>query len=366
MREDSRSNAPPFCPNPDCHFHRLDRPRWWFVRAGYFTRHRPPRRIQRYRCRHCGRYFSDQTFSTTYWLKQPHLLIPLFHRLLGCSGIRQIAREFAVSPTTILGQAGRLGRHCILVHQRLRPVGPVTEPLALDSFISFEFSQYWPCAFHLVAGRNSHFFYGFTDSPLRRSGRMTDRQRRRRTELEARYGRPHPRAIERDVSQLLAMVAPHPQALTVHTDEHRDYPRALRGLAHLTIRHETISSRAARTPHNPLFEINLLDLLIRHSDAAHKRETIAFAKRRQAALWRMAVFLVWRNYLKHFSERKRNGTPAMRLGVVTSPLTVGVLLAQRLFPTRERLPERWAKSYAGLVPTAQIPNGRSHRLKYAA
>jgi transposase-like protein len=366
VREQPQATAPPFCPNPDCDFHLRDRARWRFVRAGFFLRQCEPRRIQRYRCRHCGRYFSSQTFSTTYWLKRPELLLPTAHRLLGGSGIRQIAREFAVSPTTVLGQAARLGRHCLLFHEQRRPRGLIDEPLALDSFISFEYSQYWPCAFHLAAGRESHFFYGFTDSPLRRSGRMTRRQKRRRVELEAKFGRPDPRAVEHDVATLLETIAPHRQALMVHTDEHQDYPRAIRRVRHLDIHHETISSRAARTPRNPLFEVNLLDLLIRHGDAGHKRETIAFPKRRQAAAERLALMLVWRNYSKHFSERKRDATPAMRLKLFDRPLAMAEILGPRLFPSQRRLPSRWKDYYLGRVRTGQIARGRSHRLKYAA
>ena len=366
MNPCAESPAPPFCPNPDCLFHRSDRGRWRFVRTGHFCRQCPPRCIQRYRCRHCGRHFSDQTFRTSYWLKRPDLLAPLFHRLLGCSGFRQIAREFAVSHATVLGQAARLGRHALLVHQLLRPRTPLVEPLALDSFISFEFSQFWPTAFHLSAGRHSHFFYGFTDTELRRSGSMTRRQARRRRDLELRFGRPDPRATERDVADLIALLAPRPQTLTLHTDEHRSYPRAFARLHHLQIDHRTISSRAARTSRNPLFEVNLLDLLIRHCGANHKRETIAFSKRRQSAVDRLAVFLVWRNYLKCFSERKRDATPAMRLGLLPRPLTVSEVLAERRFPSRAALPRRWAQYYWRSVPTRQIPNGRSHRLTYAA
>ena len=264
MTDCSDTPAPPFCPNPDCCFHRHERSRWRFIRSGFFSRQCPPQRIQRYRCLRCRRRFSDQTFRTTYWLKRPELLLPLFHRLLGCSGFRQIAREFSVAPATVLGQAARLGRHALLFHHALRPLAPIREPLALDSFISFEYSQYWPTAFHLAAGRESHFFYGFTDTELRRSGSMTPRQARRRLVLERRYGRPDPRGTERDVAELVALVAPRPQPLTVHTDEHAGYPRAFRRLPQLTIDHQTISSRAARTRHNPLFEVNLLDLLIRH------------------------------------------------------------------------------------------------------
>ena len=65
------------------------------------------------------------------------------------------------------------------------------------------------------------------------------------------------------------------------------HPRALRRLPHLDVTHCTVNSRAVRTPRNPLFAINLLDLLIRHSGANHKRETIAFSKRRQSAIDRL-------------------------------------------------------------------------------
>jgi len=129
---------------------------------------------------------------------------------------------------------------------------------------------------------------------------------------------------------------------------------------------QTISSRAARTPSNPLFAINLLDLLIRHSGSNHKRETIAFSKRCQSAAARLWAFLVWRNYGKWFSERKHTVTPAMVLGICDHRWGVRRILKERLFRRRIGLPERWWEYYLGRTPTRQIPNARDHRLKYAA
>ena len=359
------SSAPPFCPNPACPYHCGPTASWRYVRAGFFPRQCPPHRVQRFQCCHCRRHFSEQTFRTTYWLKCPQLQLPIFHRLLGCSGFRQIAREFAISPQTVLTHAARLGRHCLLFHQLHRPQGPVTEPQVLDGFESFEFSQFHPTRFHLLAGRPSHFFHGFTDTELRRSGRMTAAQKRRRAALEARLGRPDPAASTKDVTALVGLVLPHAQSLVLYSDQHDDYPRALRRLPHLTVDHRTISSRAARTPMNPLFPINLLDLLIRHSGANHKRETIAFSKRRQSAIERLWVLLVWRNYIKWVSERRRDTTPAMRLGLATRPWTPREVLAHRLFPGRCPLPERWARYYWRTVPTRRIPRIATHRAVYA-
>ena len=356
--------VPPHCPNPACRFHRPGNHLWKWIRYGFFVRPSDGRRIQRFRCDTCRRTFSTQTFESSYWLKRPDLLVPVFHRLQGCSGFRQIAREFEVSPQTILKVTARLGRQSLLFFEQHRP-RRIEEPVALDSFQSFEYSQDHPTLFHTVIGSWSHFTYGFTDSELRRSGKKTTVQKRRIARNEAKFGRPDPRAIEKDVQAILAIVAPEPQKLVLHTDEHQSYPRALRRLPHLSVEHRTISSRAARTSQNPLFPVNLLDLLIRHSGANHKRETIAFSKRRQSACERLWCFVVWRNWMKPYSERRGGATPAMRHGIADRKLTVRNLLERRLFPSHHRLAERWQAYYWRKTPTRRIPRIAEHRLKYA-
>ena len=337
--------APPFCPNELCAFHEETTPSWRWLRAGFFTRQVSPQRIQRFRCVHCRRYFSTQTFRLDYWLKRPDLLPEAFHAMTHCTGFRQLARKHDCSPQTILGLVRRLGRHCVLFHERLRPKGAIEESLALDGLRTFEYSQYHPSEFHLLVGRGSHYLYGFTHSELRRSGSMTAGQRARRMALEREYGRPDPRSVEREVARVVGIVGAGSPRLELHTDEHQAYPRGLASLDSLEVAHHTISSRAARTRSNPLWVINLLDGLIRHSCANHKRETIAFSKETGSSVARMWVLGVWRNYAKWCSERRRTETPAMRIGVCTRRLTVREILGERLFPGRIKLPEAWADHY---------------------
>ncbi len=339
---------------------------WRFVKLGFYRRTIPPYVVQRYRCDTCRRHFGDQTFRLTYWLHRPELLVPVFRRINACSGFRQIAREAKASPTTIASVSGRLGRHALLFQELHRPHGRLTEPLALDGFESFEFSQYYPTSWHVAVGQRTHFFYGFTDSECRRRGTMTPRQRARRMELESRLGRPDPSSIEKEVAALIDIVAAGSRAIELHTDEHKAYPRAVRRLPRLAITHRTISSRAARTARNPLFAINLLDFLLRHNGANCKRETGAFSKRRASAALRMASFLIWRNYVQPFSERRRGPTPAMRIGVVDRPLKPEEILRERLFVTRSTLPERWRDYYWLRLTTRCVPNGRAHTRRYAA
>jgi hypothetical protein len=192
---------------------------------------------------------------------------------------------------------------------------------------------------------------------------MTNTQRDRREFLERTFGRPDPKSIEKEIGALIDLL-PGDHPIQVLSDEHRAYPRAIRNVRR-PVDHSVTSSKEARTKDNPLFPVNLLDLLIRHSASNHKRETIAFSKRRQNAAERLAIFQVWRNLMKVFSENRGGGTPAQRLGLVDRVLSVKDVLKRRLFPSRIRLPERLKTYYRGATVTRMIPNGRSHRLRYA-
>ena len=355
---------PPRCPNPGC-VSRGNPAAWRYHKKGFYERGRKPHRVQRYRCTHCRRYFSSQTFSTTYWLKRPELLEPVFHRLVACSGFRQIAREYAVSHTTIRGLSDRLGRHCLLFHERMRPRTAPNEPLVLDGFRSFEHSQYWPMDLNLVVG-TSLFVYGFNDAELRRSGTMRPAQRLKRAVLEERCGRPDPEATRKRVTELLRRVVPPGGSVLLRSDEHPSYPRAIARLRDRAIRHEQTSSKEARTTSNPLFPVNLSDMLLRHSSANHKRETIAFSKRRQSALYRLAIWVVWRNYMKDRSENRKKGPPAKKLGLIQGPLSVGDVLRRRLFLDASPRLSAWQRAcYFARIPTRAIGQCVSHVARYA-
>lgn len=368
--------VPPFCPNPSCRHHR-DQAGWRWRRDGTHSRKATPHEVRRFRCRNCGRSFSTQTFDTTYWLKRPELQQPLFHALVACAAFRQMGRSLRAAGTSLQRQASRLGRHSLLFNQANRPQVPPTENLVLDGLVSFEFAQYWPFEMNVVVGVESFFAYGFTDAELRRSGAMTPEQKAKRDRLERLFGRPDPQATRKSIEALVPLAVPPtrevegnaecpPIEVTIRSDEHQAYPRAFRNLPRYRIHHRTVTSRRCRTMANPLFAVDHFDLLVRHSSANHKRETIAFSKRRQGALERLAALVTWRNFMKRKSEQRLDSPcPAMALGLIQSALRLDTILIRRLFPTLIPLPTPHDKYYWRLTPTRAIPNGTSHRLKYA-
>ncbi len=319
--------------------------------------------MQRYNCRSCGRNFSTQTFSPTYWLKRPDLQKPLFWRLNSCAGLRQIAREFGLSHATVQRQTERLGRHCLLFHEALRPRVP-GETLVLDGFRTFENSQFWPFDLNLLVG-SSLYVYGFNDAELRRSGTMRPAQKKKRERLERAHGRPHPQATRLAIEELVARIVPEGSDAVIESDEHTAYPDAFQRLKGRRIRHRATSSKESRTPSNPLFPVNLSDLLLRHSGANHKRETIAFSKRRQGALYRAAIWVVWRNYVKSRSENRRDDPPAVMLGITERRLGVNDILRDRGFPWRQELGGWLARCYEARIPTRRLARCRTHQLTYA-
>jgi transposase-like protein len=357
--------SPPHCPSPNCKYHKGLHSDWPWKRMGFYLRQAQPKRIRRFQCLHCGVTFSSQTFSTTYWLKKPDIVGQLMTKVVGGMCNSQIATDLAVTPATIDRQIYRLGRHCQLFHLEKMKIGPRFRELVVDSFVTFEQSQYHPYHLHLAVDRDSAFIPHFTDSEVRRSGRMTPEQKLKRQAIEEERGRPDPQAVRKDVAELLKVVTANATEVTIHSDEHKAYPRAMRGIP-CHIRHIVTHSKEHRDRWNRLYEMNLLDLLIRHAEAEHKRETIAYSKRRNCGIWRLMIFLVWKNYLRSKRVRTCAQTPAMLIGLCERRLTVPEILGRRLFWAQVGLEGRWRQYYWGEVETRALKVNRRHLLKYAA
>jgi len=364
MRPGSPEWVPAHCPNPNCRYFNVLSSDWRYKRKGFYTRDSAPKRIQRFTCLACKRHFSTQTFSTTYWQKRPELMPDILMNVVGCMCNRQQARALLCSPTTVAHQIARLGRHCLLRHVvELARIGPLDE-IVIDGFETFEWSQYFPFHHNVAAHVRSGYLLGHTDSPLRRKGRMRRQQKVRRAQLEEMLGKASPRAVEDGVRDLLRAVITTRPVPVIRSDDHRAYPRAIRAIERNAI-HRITSSRKHRDGRNPLWEANLVDLLIRHSTSAHKRETIAWAKRRQASIEKLSVFQVWRNYMKKRREKGPRESPAMVLGLTDHMWCVEEVLSERLFFEKISLPECWERYYRRDVKTAALGVNRRHRLRYA-
>jgi hypothetical protein len=237
--------------------------------------------------------------------------------------------------------------------------------IALDGLVTFEFSQYFPFEIVAAVDRSTSFVTHFAEAERRRSGTMTAVQRKTREQLESVVGRPDRKALEQAVMAVLSTSLEGAIRATVWSDEHKLYPRVIARLRDVRVDHRTVSSRRTRNAQNPLFEVNCLDMLLRHCLKDHTRETIAFAKRRANSIYRVAIMLVWRNYVKRRREKRCRQTPAMLAGLCDRPLTEEEILARRLFVTRIALSVLWEQYYWRRVRTRVLRVNREHASRYA-
>lgn len=300
---------PPFCPNQDCVLHRTDLQLndWYIYKGTYSTQSNP--RIQRFKCRICGKGFSWQTFHIDYYAKRRVDYFSLVHYLSEGLSMRAIQRISGLNRNTIQNRIDRVSRYCISKTVEIVRNLKVKEDLAADGFESFAKSQYFPNNIHVLVGSQSQFLYFFNHVALRRKGRMTEHQKKRRDELykNCRFLKNSIKnafcEVAEHVNQMLFHQAQYP--LRLYTDENKEYRTALKQVKEASatpgdIIQIVISSKKKRTTSNRLFPVNYMDREFRKDQAAFRRESTCFARKTNNALSRLNVYAAYHNFTKQY------------------------------------------------------------------
>jgi len=333
---------PPHCPWRECAAH-LAAGGYRAILKGSYRRTRDPQRsIPRFKCPTCKRTFSREAFATSYYLKRPELLLPVANLLVSGCAHRQIARHLGCAPSTVTRLSVRLGQHAHGFHEVSAASVEIHEPVVLDHFETFVRSQQERLGIATAVGQGSWFVYSIYGAAYLR---LKGRSRRKRALKHEPINPPPGAVLDSTLKVLENLLKRSPAGLDLVSDDHPTYRAAARRLTvNHRIRH-TIHANPDRSPghdssrarvrHRAMFAVDLLHKLLRHSQAHHRRETIAFGRKRQSVVGRAALFAVWRNMIKLVSERRPTRlTPAMRLGLTSRPWTWSEVLAERLFECR--------------------------------
>jgi hypothetical protein len=304
--------TPPFCPNPSCSCHTTAlRDLDWYQHFGSYET-KSAGVIPRFRCKYCRRSFSSRTFSIDYYTKRLLNYSLLLHVLASGMSIRALSRYFTATTGTIGNRIDRLARNIIAFHETVLSRLPLTEDLVADGFASFTLSKYFPEDITILVGKRSQFLYFFNQVTLRRSGRMSEQQKRKR-ELLYTLMDFEENGIEHRFTELLSRLLellPRDRELTktaLYTDEKVEYERAQKNdpaLQHLhccdLFEHIRIPSTAPRTTSNPLFSANYMDREFRKDLANHHRKTVCFSRNVAASLNRLILYCFYHNYCKPY------------------------------------------------------------------
>ncbi len=374
-----RQFRPPHCPWPGCSRHRATGD-FLYKREGSYTRSADRRRVARFRCKSCGRGFSQQSFACSYYAKRPRLIPCIAAGLNAGSAHRQIARTIGCSPSTVTRRAAQLGRHALLLNSlAIEKIKAIREALVLDHFETFVSDQFDALGIGTVVGHDSWFVYAVDPAPHRRGGKITPAQR---LKLEKRKKEDPPRgSVVRSTMRMLDVIgnaAPAGSELVLISDAHKAYPQAVmrhpcaKHIRHLVFPNPPRGPKGstpepeARARDRAMFPVDQLHALWRHSCAHNRRETIAFGRRINAMMERAHLTTVWRNFVKWRSERKPDRTtPAMKVGLTDRPWDWRRVLAQRLFPARQQVPPSWMKLYLRDWDTDPAGQFTRHRRKHA-
>ena len=366
------SFVPAFCPWPECVEHLRRTGALRYLPHGSYRRRCDGRVVSRYRCASCGRTFSQQSFAFSYYLKRPELSRPIAAGLVAGSAHRQIARSIGCHHSTVTRRSRRLGRHALLLHHIALLELAVAEPVIVDDFDSFAGSQYFPCTLPTATGSNSWFLYGFAFARERRRGSMSPIQKKRRAQLERLYGRPRHGAVTAAFRTLLRSLPPARNRLCIVADDDPAIRRAADAFPHVHLNTYPNPVRGPKGSRRTLevqqrdramFANDQLHRFLRHSEAAHRRETIAFGRSYNGLVERFALFVVWRNLVQARSERHpRDGTTAMRLHLTNRPWSWRQVLAERLHPVRIQAGHEVMGHYRRELVIPSLPNEQRHTL----
>jgi len=344
---------PPFCPNPDCPDHRPKRTgafRFW--RDGSYRRKCDRRRVPRFRCCRCGGGFSARTFAVTYRMRRPDLLLTVARWMTSGAALRPIGRAYndrhpdrACHPSTIARIARRVGVQALLLLEEVQQRSPpLTEKVVFDHFVSFVGLQENGLELATPIGDSSAWVYGLRPA-WRRQATNASKKKRQVASI--------PNDLDRSVDEVLdLLLARVPESGTLHlvSDAHPGYRKAIgRHRRRHAIRHEVHANPLARGEDGAnddaawqrdraLRRNDRLHTLIRHLAADHRRETIAFCRRGEALVERMAALAAWHNLAKPVSIRRNDTrTPGMLRGLTPRPWIWAEILAKRRFASHLRL-----------------------------
>lgn len=332
------SFTPPFCPNFNCTAHFSSNFEA-YVKNGLERTQKHPGFNQRFKCLKCGKGFSRNTFDLDFRKKLPGISEEILECSLRGMSNNSIASKLKVAEATVRNRLTYLARQSLLFEKEAIEDLKINEEVAYDGFETFTYDQYSPCYVNTAVGAESMFTYSTTFSPMNRKGRMTEAQKVKLNELIRKHKRYPTNSIAASSEYVFTLLANKTEGcLTLFTDEHLSYVKALKSVGSPKIKHISISSKLPRTTSNPLFPVNHLHRNYRHFFSSQHRETISFQKHEAGLMDKIQLMKVQKNFMRpKFARSSRRypragqDSPAMYLGIAKKVLCFQDVFRQRRF-----------------------------------
>jgi transposase-like protein len=222
---------------------------------GHFFRKSDSQKIQRWRCRKCGKHFSSATFSACYGQNKRRLNSVIRKLLISQVSHRRIALILGINRKTVRRKQAFLGEIAKQNHQK-RIEGKVFDHIQFDDLETIEHTKLNPVSVPVVVSC-SRKILGFKVARIPAKGHLAKISRKK-------YGK-RANEVPQKRDELFAEIKNwiHPCA-TVESDCHPHYPEVLKRHLPRCLHLTYLSDRATvagqgelkRKKYDPIFKIN--------------------------------------------------------------------------------------------------------------
>ncbi len=249
--------------------------------------------------------------------------------------MRQAARILNCSRDTVNRLHRKMGRVCRDYHQVFleKNFGKIDGIFQLDELETFETHRLArPVTVPVLIERKSYFVLHTEAAPMGPRGRLNPAAQKRKEIDEALYGkrRSGSRDAVKHAFELLRKVLPQESYLNIQTDRKSTYRSLLRLIFNDSLgSHVRESSRRRRDYSNVLFPINHTLAMMRDGISRLVRRSWGASKLRERLEEHMAIWMVYRNYVRGITVVAPKTTPAMVLDIRDKPANAREILAWR-------------------------------------
>ena len=311
--------VPPRCPNGRCEQHVRPIGRFWTRAGAYWPRCRSAP-VPRFRCKSCTITFSRQTFRVDYRDRRPDCNTTLFLLLSSGVGLRQSGRLLGLDVHAVQKKMRKVAATATRLHENLSPE-VCARTFVLDEEETFEGASIRPLTVPMVVEKSTWFVVAFSVGSIRRLAKPGTLRRARQDAEELRHGRrrDESRKCVRDVLQALERRVKG--RIELRTDEKPSYRTLAKGVFGDRIVHDTTPGTQARTTRGRLFPSNATCAMTRDNLGRLRRRSWLVSKHREQLRAALAIFAVYRNYVRRrFNRDEPCDTPARRLGLLPRQL----------------------------------------------
>ena len=266
------------------------------VKVGSYLRKSDGIIVQRYRCGHCQKTFSDASFSDCFGQKMRHMNSITLQLLVGGFSQRRTALVLGLNRKTVIRKFRLLGAQAVQILPQMNSFYAKAKIIEFDDLESFEHSKCKPLSVTLVVEHGSRRIMGFRVSQMPAKGHLASIAFKRyghRKDLR----KPSRIALLKELKDFL-----EPDAL-IKSDQNPHYPPDIR--AHFPKAfHQTFKGRRGcvvgqgelkRGGFDPLFSLNHTCAMLRANINRLFRRTWCTTKIPKYLTYHIALYAIYHN-----------------------------------------------------------------------